>query len=137
MKAEGGCLCGLVRYSIEADLIDAGFCHCTLCQRSSGAPVLAWLTIPLSGFMYTKGDVGRYASSADHEREFCPGCGTQIAFRATLDPKTIDITLCSLDDNTRVAPRYHIWWQSKVAWLQTDDDLPRYMDAGPDSNHEN
>lgn len=132
MTLEGGCLCGRIRYLIDADIIDAGFCHCRVCQRSSGAPSIAWMTIPFSGFRYTRGDVGMFFSSDRFQREFCSSCGTQIAFRAKSRPVKIDITLCSLDDSSKVEPEYHIWCQSKVRWLHINDDLPQYGDAGPD-----
>ena len=43
MPHTGACLCGSLRYAITAPPIDAGYCHCRLCQRSAGAPVLALL----------------------------------------------------------------------------------------------
>ena len=132
MMLKGGCLCGRVRYSIDTDPIDAGFCHCSVCQRSSGAPSIAWMTIPFSGFKYTGGDVGIFHSSDRFQREFCPFCGTQIAFRAKSNPVHIDITLCSLDDSSAVEPQYHIWCQSRASWLHVNDDLPQYEEAGPD-----
>lgn len=132
MKLNGGCLCGNIRYFIDAPLIDAGYCHCTLCQKSSGAPTMAWLTIPFVGFGYTKGKAAVYHSSDTSQREHCARCGTQLAFRLSSDPKTIDITLCSLDDTTAVQPEYHIWLQSKVDWFAIGDNLPQYDDAGPD-----
>ncbi|MGH8453612.1 MAG: GFA family protein [Nevskiales bacterium] len=129
---EGGCLCGAVRYRVSAQPIDAGYCHCRLCQRSSGAPVLAWLTVPVHGFSYTKDRVAIFHSSSHSQREFCGTCGTQIAFRRSSSPKAVDVTLASLDDQSLVAPQYHIWRQSKVAWFETTDSLPRYEDSGPD-----
>ncbi|WP_414931032.1 GFA family protein [Vibrio mimicus] len=132
MKLDGGCLCGKLRYSIDAIPIDAGFCHCKICQKSSGAPTVAWLTIPFSGFTYTSGSAGVYVSSQDYQREFCGHCGSQIAFRAINDPKRIDITACTLDNSSNVEPQYHIWCQSKVNWLHINDALPCFMDSGPD-----
>lgn len=132
MKLEGGCLCGSIRYTLSEPPIDAGFCHCRICQKSSGAPSVAWLTIPFAGFEYTRGVSAVFHSSERYQREFCPTCGTQIAFRAKQDPDTIDVTICSLDDSSKVEPQYHIWVQSKVSWLQIDDKLPQYFDAGPD-----
>jgi len=38
MKIEGGCLCGQVRCSGEAEPIFAGVCHCTTCQICTGEP---------------------------------------------------------------------------------------------------
>ena len=134
MNIEGGCLCGNIRYQIDAEPVDAGFCHCRLCQRSSGAPTLAWLTLPIAGFRYTGDEAAVFHSSDRYQREFCPTCGTQLVFRASTDPTTIDVTLCSLDDSSVIGPQYHIWTQSKVSWLHIGDDLPQYPDAGPDTD---
>lgn len=133
LDVKGGCLCGQVRYSISAVLIDAGFCHCRICQRSSGAPTLMWLTIPRSGFQYTHGHAAAFSSSKQAQREFCAHCGTQIAFRVNQQSQTIDVTVCSLDNSAAVEPEYHIWMQSKAKWLHVNDELPRYRDAGPDA----
>jgi len=135
MDRQGGCLCGHVRYLIDAEPLDAGFCHCKLCQGASGAPVVAWLTVAVSGFRYQQGQVKRYRSSPHYQREFCPHCGTQLVFRKSNSATTLDVTLASLDDVNSVAPQYHIWCQSQVSWLHLEDPLPRYPDAGPDSDH--
>lgn len=132
MKAKGGCLCGEIRYSINADIVDAGYCHCTICQRASGAPFLVWLTIPYSGFQITQGQVKYFSSSEKAHRGLCSNCGTQLTFCLKQQVKTIDVTLCSLDKAEWVKPEYHIWYKSKVAWFEINDDLPKYMDAGMD-----
>ena len=129
---EGGCLCGAVQYRIGVAPLDAGYCHCRLCQRSSGAPALAWLTAQIHGFSYTKGRPAVFPSSPHSQREFCSACGTQIAFRRSDSPTTVDVTLASLHDPSLIAPQYHIWRNSKIAWFETADSLPRHQDAGPD-----
>jgi len=132
---EGGCLCGAVKYRISVEPIDAGYCHCRLCQRSSGAPTLAWFTVGIKGFSYIQGAPTIFHSSAQSQREFCGKCGTQLAFRRSVSPKTVDVTIASLKEPALITPSYHIWWQSKVAWFETRDTLPRHENAGPD-NHE-
>ena len=37
----GGCLCGTIRYRLMSEPVDPGYCHCRMCQRFSGAPVMA------------------------------------------------------------------------------------------------
>lgn len=131
---EGSCLCSAVEYRIRVQPLDAGYCHCRLCQRSSGAPALAWLTVPVRGFSYTKGCPAIFQSSPHSQREFCSTCGTQLAFRRSVSPPTVDVTLASLHDPALIAPQYHIWRQSKIVWFETTDSLPRYDDAGPDTH---
>ncbi|MGE0370371.1 MAG: GFA family protein [Gammaproteobacteria bacterium] len=129
---EGGCLCEAIRYRIQGVRIDAGYCHCRLCQRSAGAPVLAWVTVPVGAFTYTRGAPAVYHSSTHSQREFCAHCGTQLAFRRIRLARTVDVTLASLDDPALIAPLYHIWRQSRIPWFETRDDLPRFDEAGPD-----
>jgi hypothetical protein len=128
----GGCLCGQLRYE-ASDLIDAGYCHCRLCQRSSGAPVLAWATLVNASFAYTAGQAAVHASSETGSREFCAQCGTQIAFRDTRSPDRVDVNIASFDEPAQVEPQYHIWVESKIPWFEIEDDLQRYEDEGPDS----
>jgi len=130
---EGGCLCGQVRYRVVGAPVDAGYCHCRLCQRASGAPVLAWATFSGSAFSYQGAMPALFRATPGAQREFCPNCGTQLAFRSDQHPEWVDVTLASLDDPNRIAPEYHIWTDSRIRWLHIDDVL-RYSDAGPDGD---
>jgi hypothetical protein len=132
-RLDGGCLCGALRYRLNGTAIDAGYCHCRLCQRSSGAPVMAWATFAAADFAYTQGTPAIYRSSPQALREFCAACGTPLVFRRPGET-TVDITMASLDDATAIAPEYHIWTASRIAWFNTRDELPRHADAGPDEN---
>ncbi len=128
----GGCLCGAVRYSINAEPVETGFCHCHSCQRSAGAPVIAWANFPRDAFSYTTGQAGTFASSEKAVREYCRDCGTQLVFRSHINTSTIDITVNSLDEPGRFPPEYHIWFDERVAWIDYDDGLPRYAGDAPD-----
>jgi hypothetical protein len=127
----GGCLCGSLRYSARGEPVDAAYCHCRICQRSSGAPVLAWASFPKESFAYTLGSPASYRSSPGAVREFCPKCGTQIAFRGD-GAATVDFNVASLDEPAALPPEYHIWTDSRIPWFETADALPRHRDAGPD-----
>ena len=129
---EGGCLCGAVRYALRAEPTDASYCHCRLCQRAAGAPVLAFATIgPRAAFVTTRGDAARYRSSSFGERLFCRDSGTQLAIATDDAPDTLDITLASLDDPAAFMPQFHIWTESRIAWFDTDDALPRFPQGQP------
>lgn len=129
---EGGCLCGAIAYRIAGPLVDAGYCHCRLCQRAAGSPAVAWLTVANGDFGYTRGTPALYYSSADYQREFCASCGSPLAFRRRGDARTVDVTIATLADPAAVVPEYHIWRASRLHWFEVDDALPRYDDGGPD-----
>ncbi len=59
----GGCLCGAVRYRIDAAPASVMICHCATCRRAAGAPSVAWATVPAAGFALTAGAPAEYASS--------------------------------------------------------------------------
>jgi hypothetical protein len=122
---DGGCLCGAVRYRATAVPAKASYCHCRMCQRSAGAPVMAWVSVPASTLVYVAGAPRIYPSSAKAQREFCSACGTQLVFREHGDVD-IDIAAASLDDPALLPPQYHIWRMSRIAWFETADSLPRY-----------
>jgi hypothetical protein len=127
----GGCLCGHVRYQVVGTPIDAGYCHCRMCQLANAAPVVAWATFPYLAFTLTAGELVSYPSSPSAERRFCGRCGSQIAFCKRPAPQQIDITLASLDRPARLPPQYHIWTMSRIAWFETTDTLPRHEAGGP------
>ncbi len=131
-RLSGACLCGAIAYELEGDPIDAGFCHCRLCQRSSGAPVVAWGTWRWDCLHVLRGEPRVFRSSAKGERKFCEACGTQLLFVHQDAPLLVDVTLASLDEPERVVPHYHIWRMSRISWLETADTLPRHDDDGPD-----
>jgi hypothetical protein len=124
----GGCLCGKLRYAARCEPTDSGYCHCRLCQRSSGAPVLAWASFPTGCFEYLEGSPALYRSSPHGQREFCAVCGTQIAYRE-IGGSTLEINLASLDDPASIEPRLHIFTASRIPWFDTADALPRYPDG--------
>jgi hypothetical protein len=129
----GGCLCGAVRYRLDAAPFDAGYCHCTLCRRSSGAPVLAFATVPRALFMVTSGEPRRRRSSSFGERWFCRDCGTQLAMLVDHQPETIDFTIASLDTPELVRPSFHLFFSEHIRWFNPSDTFPRHERLRPDT----
>ena len=124
--ADGGCFCGAVRYRLGGPPLDASHCHCRMCQRAVGAPVVAWGTWPADRFTWLQGRPATFPSSANGERTFCARCGTSLTFVDPTDRGLVDVALASLDDPEAFAPDHHIWTSSRIGWLEIDDDLPRY-----------
>lgn len=130
-EVEGGCFCGRLRYRVGGDPLDAGYCHCRMCQRSVGAPVVAWGTWPADRFAWIRGEPEALASSAAARRLFCRDCGTQLQFLDASEPGRVEINLVTLDDPAPFAPDHHIWTDSHVAWFEIGDELPQFPEGGP------
>ena len=77
----GGCLCGAIRYEVRGAPYHRTVCHCSICRRSAGAPMVAWFSVKLADFAFTAGQPASYRSSAKAQRSCCPTCGTQLTFK--------------------------------------------------------
>ena len=125
----GGCFCGAIRYETTETPFNETNCHCSICRRTTGAPFVAWFSMPRSGFRFVRGAPMPFRSSAKGTRSFCPSCGTQLTFEHDDTPDELDVTTCSLDDPGRLPPRDHTRTSSKLSWLRLGDGLPEYREA--------
>lgn len=122
----GRCLCGRTRYHFREKPDHAAVCHCRSCQRDSGAPMVAWVTIPKKDFSFEGQAPMAYASSPGRRRCHCRTCGTALTYETDAAPESIDVTLASLDDPEAIVPDRHIWVSQKAGWVHLDDGLPQY-----------
>ena len=127
----GSCLCGAVRYEVDpGGAFDAGYCHCSMCRRSTGAPVLAWALVRRGALRITRGALVRYRSSDACLRCFCATCGGQLVYEVPSQPEFIGFHVATLDGTVPEAlrPRLHMFADDQLPWLELRDDLPRYVD---------
>jgi hypothetical protein len=127
----GGCMCGAIRFRVRNDAIVTTLCHCTLCRRAAGAPLVAWAMFPLDAFALERGAFAVYASSPGVLRGFCGRCGTTLSFSADFLPGLIDLTIASFDEPERLPPQLHMWERKRLPWIELGDDLPRHPELPP------
>ena len=86
-------------------------------------------------FSFTSGEseVRTFKSSSFGHRLFCGACGTPIAMQVDHQPETIDFSVATLDEPDAVPPGFHIFYDSRVAWFKTTDDLPRHERFRPNT----
>ncbi len=85
-KIQGGCLCGAVRYTSDADPALVPVCHCRNCQQATGSGHTVNVVVPAASVRLT-GEVKRFRSSGGSGKEvsriFCPECSSQLMIRRT------------------------------------------------------
>jgi hypothetical protein len=101
-----------------------------MCQRNSGAPVVAWTTFPATSFSWTAGAPATYVSSPQIQRQFCAHCGSYLVFRRE-ESTEVSVNTASLDDPGAFQPQMHIFVESRIPWFRTDDELPQHVGYGP------
>jgi hypothetical protein len=133
---EGGCFCGFVRYRVEGPTNHETLCHCSICRRTSGAPLVAWFTVVAAKHRFLCGEPVSFHSSDHGTRSFCPRCGTPLLFASDRSPGEVDVTTCTLDRPEGVAPRDHTHAASRLSWLTSEDGRPVFPGARGDGHSE-
>ena len=125
----GGCFCGAIRYEATGTPYNETLCHCSICRRTSGAPLVAWFSVRPGDFRFTQGNPVAFQSTPRAVRRFCGGCGTQLTFESRDTPGDVDITTASLDQPNPVPPKDHTRTSSRLSWLELADGLPEHREA--------
>ena len=119
----GGCQCGAVRYEASEAPHHASVCHCRMCQKASGGPLMAFARVPHAALAWTRGKPATFRSSSLVERGFCARCGTPLTYDF-LERPHISITLGSLDDPEAVRPQLQYAPERMLSWLPAVARLP-------------
>jgi hypothetical protein len=130
--AEGGCLCGAVRYRADGQPTNSMVCHCRTCRRTAASPAVAWVTFPKARFQFVRGRPSEFRSSQPVLRTFCGACGTPLTYEHADSASFIDVTTCSLDDPGSFPPTHHSWLSHDIAWVRFADGLPTFQQSRDD-----
>jgi hypothetical protein len=125
----GGCMCGEVRYEVDAPLEAAGYCHCTRCQRRTGGSASASARVAPGSFRIARGEerVEVYRPADGFEKAFCSGCGSALFSRNPSDPEQISVRMGTFDSDPGIRLSYRQFVAYAAAWEPIPDDgLPRF-----------
>ena len=137
MVHTGQCLCGQVRFTIDAEPQGARACWCRDCQRIASGSATVNVLFPEEAVRY-EGEITTLRMTADSgntvERGFCPKCGAQM-YSKTLEPAGLPMRVRAgtLDDPELMAPTAIIWADSAPSWAPMDPALPRHPKGPPPS----
>ncbi len=124
----GQCLCGAVRYVIEADAPKAMFlCHCSRCRQETGSVYGATAFFEGGSLRFDSGEATLTAYSLPgtrKSRRFCKICGSPMP--RIEPPMTIALPAGSLDDSSLITPTAHIHCDSGAMWTDVAATAPRF-----------
>jgi hypothetical protein len=125
----GSCLCGAIRYSVTVPVTELRACHCTHCQKSSGAGGSVNAVVPSDAFKITQGTPRRYDARADSgrtlHRYFCGDCGSPIYSQRATNPGVVVVRAGTLDNAGDMKITTHIWTKSARPWSHIDPAATR------------
>jgi len=80
IEGKGTCLCGSVKILAKTMSTQVGTCHCNMCRKWGGGPLMAvdcGTEVNFEG----KENISLYDSSEWAERAFCNKCGSHLYYR--------------------------------------------------------
>jgi hypothetical protein len=121
-KIRGGCLCGNVRYTSDAEPAAVVVCHCVTCQKNTGSAFSLNIGVLSDAVKITGTTLARYedltgASGKPFYRSFCSRCGSPIAANGDAYSGMTFIKAGTLDDPSWVTPSAHLWCSEKQPWV--------------------
>lgn len=134
--AEGGCTCGFVRYRMNAAPLFVHCCHCTWCQRESGASFALNALVETSRVVVLTGEPEKVLTPSNSGKGQtivrCPTCRIALwSHFAGAGTKAAFVRVGTLDEPNICPPDIHIFTESKQDWMQIPAGaraVPAYYD---------
>ena len=133
LPLSGGCGCGAVRFEIDAPLTGALYCHCTRCQRRTGAAAGTTGRIQAGSLRIVAGEeqVRDWQPEGGMPKAFCGLCGSGV-FARKADGEVVGVRLGAIDGDPGVRPSLHQFVAYAAPWEPLPDDrLPRHPERAP------
>ena len=131
LTLDGGCTCGAVRYRMTSRPLIVHCCHCTWCQRETGAAFALNAMIEADRVVLLKGapeTVDTPSESGKGQKIVrCPDCRIALWSNYAGSGEALRfLRVGSLDEPGRLPPDIHIFTRSKQPWVVLPPDTPAF-----------
>ena len=128
-------MCGGVRFELSEPVHEAGYCHCTRCQRRTGGGSSAQARIDGRTFWLLRGEdlLGAWQDGeGGFEKCFCGRCGAHLFSRNPANPAHMSVRMAAFDGDPGVRPSWRAFVAYAAAWEPIPHDgLQRFAEAKP------
>ena len=120
------CACGNLTVTTRGEPLDVYLCSCTDCQRGTGsafsyAALFPEAAVTIAGERRQYSQYGNSGRAVDSD--FCPTCGTAIAFRAEGLPGFVGVPVGCFADASFAAPSKLFWASRRHHWLELPETI--------------
>lgn len=131
----GGCLCGAIRFEIDAFVGPFELCHCSRCRKASGSAFVAGIGVRARHFRFREGEslVRRYEAAVlehppGYATAFCSRCGSPAPDLSHVadDDDWFELAAGTLDEVPGAGPDRHIFVDHRAKWDPIEGDLPKW-----------
>ncbi len=120
IQVNGTCHCGNIEIEAKIKLSEVRACHCTDCQKMSGAPLRAIAVGPAEKIKI-KGIPKEYIKIGDSGNKriqaFCSNCGTQL-FATDMKRRLYNLRTGFLEQKNELKPKTHVFTHSSMTWVK-------------------
>lgn len=130
MPLKGSCLCGDIRFRIEAPVDGVSACHCEQCRKVSGN-YLATLNTEQDGLILEQGDasIAWYPDRAG-ERGFCVICGCALFWRYSDERSSrVWVSAGAIDGDTGLTIKDHVHTSEKGDYYEIPKEEKQYKEG--------
>ena len=131
----GGCLCGKIRYEVSQPPQSVIACHCTHCQKISGAGSSHNAVVPTSAVTFVSGRPKHFRDTGQSgnilNRYFCGDCGSSLYSQREKNPEMMILKVGTLDAPGDMKLIMNIWTNSARPWMYIDPATERHPENRP------
>ena len=132
----GSCLCGKIRFQLNAEPITLYACHCTDCQRRSGGALLLSMWVQRDALEVLDGNPKLVSSIANDGRQrknkVCPACEVRLWSEPIHRPRLAILRPGTLDQAKEFKPVAHQFVRSALPWFVFPEGVKLYETAPED-----
>jgi hypothetical protein len=130
----GGCGCGAVRFELSALPEYVLYCHCTRCQRRSGAAAAPSARVDPESVTVVSGaeHVRGWVPEGGLEKAFCGQCGSALFGRTPGTGEISIVRMGAFDEDPGLRPTARQFVAYAAPWEPIPDDgLTRFPERAP------
>lgn len=126
----GSCLCGRVRFEVDAPFPKLYQCHCSLCRKQGGSVSNTGLIAAAEQFRWLAGEdgIGKWQRSTGFRSHFCQRCGSTVP-NPLRDTGYVWVPAGALDDAGPLEIAAQLFLGSKFVWDQPPGEGQQYDTA--------
>lgn len=131
----GGCNCGAVKFEVTETPVYSYYCHCTRCQKRSGAGAAPGAVVAPGSFNLLQGEdeLRSWSAGDGFDKVFCSVCGSHVFARSPENPDLVSVRMGAFDSDPGVRPIARHFTNYAAAWepIPEGDELINHPEALP------
>jgi hypothetical protein len=117
---KASCRCGQLEVACAGEPVRVSVCHCLDCQKRSGSAFAAQARWPEAQVVITgRAKTWQRVADSGHVAtyQFCPDCGSTVAYVIEGWPGVIAVPIGAFADPEFPAPKFSVYEHRKHAWV--------------------